>query len=397
MKIKFISLVHHIFNGKGHEIPYQISMSKAVVANGWEFIPIISPDPVVKLFPVEWGNPIFISHGILDQPGDVIMWHIKKINFIIFFRAIKKLRDDLLRALNALSASDSVIFFESFNPFQLLSILLAIHACNNKDKISLWLLFRGGPNWGGGNFKLISYGFSYSFKMLLFVFRKLNIKLKVSYFTDSEILVEELSKFYGVDVKILPIPHADLPIKISEPIKTDKEFIKVWWPGTPRVEKGSKIIQSFIENEAPEQDNIILLSSQTNLVDFSLSKVRVEVLENNIPNDKYQNLFHESDVIILPYDRGIYNESTSGIFTEAIFASKITMVTEGTWMSSEYKRYGINELSFNWIEIDISKKINEIKSNKFLIEKIKLMSNAYREFHSVHNFAQCIKNYYYLA
>ena len=42
-------------------------------------------------------------------------------------------------------------------------------------------------------------------------------------------------------------------------------------------------------------------------------------MENNIPNSKYQNLFYEADIIILPYDKGIYNESTSGIFTEAIF------------------------------------------------------------------------------
>jgi hypothetical protein len=396
MKIKFISIVHHIFNGKGHELPYQISLSKAVSINGWEFIPLISPDPVVKVFPKEWVSPVFIEHGILDQQGVIIMDQIKKLNFYIFFKSIRKLRNNFLATLNSLITCKSIIFFESFNPFQLLSLLLAIHTCNKKENITLWLLFRGGPNWGGGNFKLISYGFSYSFRLLLFIFTRINTKLKVSYFTDSEILVFELTKFYGTDVKILPIPHTELPLKKVEPAKTKNNLIKVWWPGTPRLDKGSEIIKSFINYESSKLENIMLFSSETNLIDFSLSKINIELLENKISHQKYQNLFYETDVIILPYDKGIYNESTSGIFTEAIFASKITMVTEGTWMSYEYKKYGIKELSFNWHEIDIAKKIREITSNKHLIDKVKSMSNAYREFHSIQCFSKYIKHYYLL-
>ena len=375
-------------------MPYQISMSKAVLANGWDFIPIISPDPVVSSFPLSWVNPIFVEHGILDQPGTVIMENIHKLNLIIFLQSIIKLRKDLLFTFNKILNSNSIIFFESFNPFQLFSLLLAIHSCKYKKNITLWLLFRGGPNWGGGNYKLIAYGFSYSFKLLLFIFRLFNRNIKITYFTDSEILVTELTIFYKNNVKILPIPHTELPEESLTPSKTTDGLIKVWWPGTPRVDKGSEVIKNFIENIAPDQCNIMLIASKNNLIDFRLSKIKVEVLENNIPNSKYQNLFYEADIIILPYDKGIYNESTSGIFTEAIFASKLTMVTDGTWMSSEYKRYGIYELSFIWDELDIHGKINELMRNKKLLKKIKMMSKSYRDFHSVPSFAQHINQYY---
>jgi hypothetical protein len=98
-------------------------------------------------------------------------------------------------------------------------------------------------------------------------------------------------------------------------------------------------------------------------------------------------------MILLPYDPIAYQERTSGIFTEAIIAGKIPLVTPNTWMAYELSKYQLDkDLVIQWDHPEkVLTQLLEIKNNPQIQDKLETMKTAYQNFHTVKQYSQSLQ------
>jgi hypothetical protein len=389
----FISFVLHLYGGKGHVLSYQTAVGEAVRLNGWDHLAAISPDPKILNFPSEW-KISFVDSGVLDYEGVEIVKLLRSFRIWPFVKSIYKFSKDL-RALLRREAKDKknrkVIFMEAFNPLQLLSLVFALIFVN-RSSISLWLVYRGGPDWGGARHRLLARSFSMSFRAINPVLELLLGKKNLLLLTDSDKLCIILQKYYKRSVHVLPIPHTSQQA-IDHPLvtKNDDKTIKCWWPGAPREDKGLDIIKrlaSIAHERAGKLTLCIAKSANVNPIQHGINIVAVE---DKLDREEYDRMFFQIDLVLLPYDQEIYSESTSGVFTEAIVAGVITLVTKDTWMAYELERHGLSELVIDWDDTAVIERLISLSNDSEIREKILIMQTAYKKYHNIENFAAALK------
>jgi len=100
-----------------------------------------------------------------------------------------------------------------------------------------------------------------------------------------------------------------------------------------------------------------------------------------------------SDAILMPYNIWNYRYSSSGIFIEAVVANKVPIVSPGLWISEELKKHDLASLIVDFDDPKILSLIVDLVLNEDIRAKLKLMSQAYREFHNEKNFAKRLFNH----
>jgi glycosyltransferase involved in cell wall biosynthesis len=389
----FISFVLHLYGGKGHVLSYQTAVGEAVRLNGWDHLAAISPDPKILNFPSEW-KISYVDSGVLDYEGVEIVKLLRSFRIWPFVKSIYKFSKDL-RALLRREANDKknkkIIFMEAFNPLQFLSLVFALIFVN-RSSISLWLLYRGGPDWGGVRHRLLARSFSISFRAINPVIELLLGKKNLLLLTDSDKLKISLEKYYKRPVHVLPIPHTSaLAIETPRSARQDSESIKCWWPGAPREDKGLDIIKRLASIESEQAHKLKLFIAKSANVTPVQHGINVVALEDKLEREEYDRMFFQSDLVLLPYDQEIYSESTSGVFTEAIVAGVITLVTKDTWMAYELERHGLRELVIDWNDTAVIERLIRLSNDSEIREKILKMQTAYKKYHNIENFAVALK------
>jgi hypothetical protein len=109
----------------------------------------------------------------------------------------------------------------------------------------------------------------------------------------------------------------------------------------------------------------------------------IELVDDNLAREVFDARFEITDIVLLPYDRDIYNESTSGIFVETVFSGAIPLVTDSTWMAFELEKHDLQDLIIDWAGDDVAR-------NAEIRNRLNRMSAHYRKFHSVKNFASVL-------
>jgi hypothetical protein len=392
----FISLILHIYGGKGHVLSYQVSVGKAVQHNGWDFLAAISPDPKILNFPSEW-RISFVNSGVLDYEGVEIVKLLRSFHIWQFVKSIFKFTKDLQTLIKKEVIDKNnrkIIFIEAFNPLQLFSLLIALFYVN-RTSISLWLLYRGGPDWGGSRYRLLARSFAMSFRAINPFFELLLGKENLLLLTDSDKLKVALEIYYKRTVHIVPIPHTSALTKDNLSSEfLNSEYIKCWWPGAPRDDKGLDIIKRLVLLESDQAHKITIFLSKSANITTAQGGVNIFQLAENLDRDQYDHMFFQSDLILLPYDQQIYSESTSGIFTEAIAAGVITLVTKDTWMAYELEKHDLKELVIDWNETAVIEKMIRLSNNPIIRKKVLKMKMVYKNFHNIENFAAVINKLY---
>ena len=180
---------------------------------------------------------------------------------------------------------------------------------------------------------------------------------KIILFTDTKELQLIHEKKLNSKVILLPIPHTFSCQSLVE--QNCKLFIG--FPGFPRKEKGIELIERIIENINDKE--IVFNLQEWPLYKNTFSKKNNVSLEYFTKSRKdYINYICSCDVIILPYTNSNYINRSSGIFAESIVASKIVLVSNGTWMSNQLKSMNLDKYIIN----DFND-FNEIKNKIFFI------------------------------
>lgn len=391
----FMGLALHIYGGKGHVFSYHKALGDAIRLNGWIHLAIVSPDLKLPELPDEW-EVEYIDSGVLDYERPEIIRLLKCLNLWLFIKSMYVLGRDFARVLRKELESRSnrkIIFLESFNPLQLLSVVLSLLFVK-RSRVSVWLMYRGGPDWGGRKHRLMSKSFSMLFRATNPIIRLLVGKENLVLLTDSEILSKSLPKYYKNPVHLVPIPHTPGQYRNSLSDTKSHDQVICWWPGAPRAEKGLDIIHRLASLKDKDAHQITLVAAKSTNLSAQEGCVRMETVEDKLARQDYENRFFTSDFILLPYDQAIYSESTSGIFTECIVAGVTPLVTKGTWMAYELEKRDLGELAIDWGSDSILQQIIGLATNDSIRQKIRAMQDEYRSFHTIPSFAHALDSLY---
>jgi hypothetical protein len=209
--------------------------------------------------------------------------------------------------------------------------------------------------------------------------------------SDSKLLSKSLSNYFEEQVTVMPIPHTE---SINNQIDNhNNDYILCWWAGPPREEKGWQVIRNLVNYQSAEAEKFCVVAAKSSLLKSVKGGVQVNLIEDNINRCQYLQWLAKSDFILLPYDPEAYKERTSGIFTEAIIAGKIMVVSPHSWMAQELVKYNLENLVWDWHNLaNIFQHLQKILNDQKTKEKIKVMQKDYLLFHNINNYALFMKN-----
>ena len=218
------------------------------------------------------------------------------------------------------------------------------------------------------------------YKLVSSIFKNNNFHLLTDSFKIKDFLCKK-----KIDVKLINIPiFFENKKKFFEKNKNKNKKIHVTYLGDARKEKGFFKIPSMIKNI----DNNFYFNIQSNSNGYDLDEYyrtinelkkikNLKLFDKQLNEMDYSKLLSKSDIILIPYLIDYYRYRTSGIFFEAILASKIPIIPENTWMSSFYKDDKTLERLIIKNDYELEKILNFIKINRknILIKIFKLKKN----------------------
>ena len=312
----FISVITNLMQGEGHILPYHGAVRKAVESLGWEYgvwVPAEGADIAQGL----GGRPV-LSAVDLEAEGGLG----QKIGRI---PQAMQWGNGFARELKALALEEGVdrpivLFLERFIHLQLLGLRWGLQQINSSQRqnIHLWILYRRDVHrdqtrpvyrWLQGQlFKLLPH--------------------HCHCLTDSDPLGRSLQAYFQTRFTVMPIPHTDFPALVPLPINPDP--IVCWWPGSPREEKGWSVVKHLANLAWTEKPQMELVAAEAAALVSANQGIKVRLIGDRLSREEYAAWLNRAQVILLPYDPVAYQERTSGIFTEAIIAGRIPLVSAGT-------------------------------------------------------------------
>jgi hypothetical protein len=376
LDITLVSIIPNLVGGEGHIIPYHIAVNQATKILGWQHKLAYSSDSTqekITNLPDDW-------HDCLD--GDNLEAEANLRGQIGKLTKVFPLAKSIANYLKNEVLSESkktLIFLERFIHLQLLAFWLATLLIPPKN-LTVWILYRRDIH-------------NHKTRIIYKLLNKL-IKNRVSsenfqLLTDSKLLSKSLSNYFQEKVTVMPIPHTEL---IENKTENKDDLIFCWWAGPPREEKGWEVIRNMTKYQSLEAEKFCLVAAKSSQLTSIKGGVKVNLIEDNISRLEYVKWLAKSDFILLPYDPEAYKERTSGIFTEAIIAGKIVVVTPNTWMAQELGKYNLENLVIDWHNMqNVFQHFQEILDARESQEKIKFMQKEYVLFHNVNNYAMTMK------
>lgn len=370
LKPILVSIIPDLVGGKGHVFPYHHSVSKAAKLLGWEHRVAVPKEPIIKDLPEDWSA--CLSHEDLEAEAN--LWtKISKINgsLALGLSIANYLRQKILP-----KAKPTIIFMERFIHLQLLSLAIALWFIPRKNLV-VWLLYRRDTH----NTKT-----RFVYKILTKLIKIILAPGRLQLLTDSELLSQSLSSYFAEPIKVMPIPHTE--INFAHELTPENTIITCCWLGPPRKEKGWSNVKRLVKTQSEFASKICLVASESANLSTVTNGINIKLIKDNLTRIEYDSWLCICDFILLPYDPEAYQERTSGIFTECIFAGKIPLVTPDTWMARELSKYSLDELIINWHKPKtILAKIVEIKNNLNIQNKLAKMQSEYQNFHNIEEYA----------
>jgi glycosyltransferase involved in cell wall biosynthesis len=175
---------------------------------------------------------------------------------------------------------------------------------------------------------------------------------RVRLISDSARLAEEYVALGARHVDVVPIPHTTVVRGRRRTPGTPARLVML---GDARTEKGFAVLGDAIsrlraQGRATEAEFVI----QANIQEPAYSELKrvrermrtlpgVTLVERALSSTEYDSLLASSDLVLLPYDRGVYRARTSGPFAEALAAGIPVVCSSDTWMSDQLATYGGGE------------------------------------------------------
>lgn len=340
----FVPFISHINNGKGHVKDYHYFLKNIIQDNfSFKYFPVYFSDDEIEN---KVSNSITLNGYTCNKEIKILF--SKKLLLIFylimdFFKFVK----DVKRIDKQFKNKNIFLFFESFNPFQLM--LYSILLSKIKYKKAIFLL-RGYPFSGKGLWRIYFLSFFPFIKFLSF-------KKDIFFATDSEILVKKYESLLKKRIFFIPIP-----INTKYNLAKKKKFISL--VGYPRVEKGLHTFYNLVRKF--KDLSFVMQKDNMNKNTFK----NLNITKNNLNKPDYDLFLDQTYISILAYDSKSYKFSTSGAFIDSVVHNAIPLVSQNTWMSYVANKFEFYDIIMNNEEDFINFLKNYHNDNSF-----KLMIN----------------------
>lgn len=326
-------------------------------------------------------------------------WHqfstVPKVRFVVDpVIAARSFLRDAGRAARS-TVGDPVLFAPTVDHRQLLAWALWIHRRGGPRRIVLMLRYSFAHPSGTGWVRAASW-----VKLALRLLRRAP-RGRVRLVTDSARLADEYLALGAEQVTVVPIPHTTVIRKERRDPSAPARLVML---GDARTEKGFAILAQAIELLRSQQRvsgvEFVVQANTQSPVYAGLIPVRerlravpgVTVLDRALPADEYDALLASADLVLLPYDRGVYRSRSSGPFAEALAAGIPVVCTADTWMSDQLERYGAGELCTSGDAQSVADAIERaVASLPALTARAASARDAWTAFHSPASFARVMR------
>jgi len=364
----------------GHDAPYLHAAAAAVRRNGWRCVvgvaagraaaaAIVGDAALPVLYDCQTGGK---SNGL-----GAVLGRLRHAVSIGRFLA-SQCRD---------APGPVTLFIEPPAPDEAFGVVYGLLLAR-RERPRVWLMVRRPPGRSGGTLRRgLAIAKVQTFWRLV---RRL-ARGRMQLVTDSAGICTALHAM-GYESHVLPIPHAG--IAIPRPQRVAGVPIRVWWAGYPRPEKGLDIVHHIATTAAPEAEHLVLVVPGTAGIAGVPGGPAVETVDSGMDRTDYEAEMARCDGILLPYDAAAYSQGTSGIFSEAISAGCVPIVTAGTWMADELRCHDLGELVLDraaWLAPDIAARLAALASASALRPRLDAMRNAYYVSHGIDAFAAALR------
>ena len=261
--------------------------------------------------------------------------------------------NELLRVRH-LIRPDDLVFFHTVKENQMIAITQWLASFSRQSRPYSNILTRF---WNDKSHTLSIYNICSSILMMP--------SMKVDLTTDTFELAVLYSQLFGRSVKVIPIPH--VPSVVPEEKRRVfcrnricADALIISYIGDCRENKGFMFLREAIEEVLKRLPAVPIhflvqishfsfpqhVIDEINKISGLLSKSITLVVET-LSTDDYCSIISESDIIIVCYNPHDYRYGSSGIFTEAIAAGKVVVISKGTNMVRESLKWDVGYIEIS--------------------------------------------------
>jgi glycosyltransferase involved in cell wall biosynthesis len=258
---------------------------------------------------------------------------------------------DLVDADDQLRFSrDDVLFINTLRHWPLRGVVRWIETLGSQRApwVVLVLHFTAfpDPEIDDGTFQMYKEGFA--------AIEASSVRDRFVLFADSQELINEYRLATTLPVSLAPIPHSHRSCSNGDFAKADTS-VTISYVGEARKHKGFHLLPHMVNGFARKLVNGTVHFNIQNFTNNprdafykkAMAKFDSEHLTfftEQMSEEDYQAYLSTSDIILVPYSLENYYKQTSGIFAEAMAMGKPTIVSRGTWMARQVKKYGGGKL-----------------------------------------------------
>lgn len=364
---EIISVMYCLNTQQGHIYGYNRTLGEIVRRIGWTHTGWARAAAQVGQLPPGWSLCL----------GSANAAHGPIAKFVALMRTQVQL-------MHAVRSNAPVLFLEWYDYIHLISLAFTLALAKKPKNLRLWIMFRLGLH--GARNKWI-------YRAMLSIYEALLGHRNVTLLSDSVKVASNNESMLGRLLHVLPIPHTAVPSE--EDIAAARGLraalppgaILCWWPGQPAATKGLDVIRHIAASNEPAAEQIHLVFAESAKVEH-IGRTHVQRIQNALPHAEYSAWMAAADVILLPYDPIAYTERTSGIFTEAVAAGRMPLVSEGTWMADELHRHNLQEFVIDWSRPDLIEHILRMARDEGAWTRIRAFSQTYRSYHCEASFGE---------
>ena len=302
----------------------------------------------------------------------------KILNIFKNFRVLKK-----YFATEISPQKKNIIYVDGYSFYFLVTFFLILIFTRNKNlSLMLWIRYPYNDIIRKNIFKIFLYLANKYFKKKIFLTENILLKKKlIKNFRLSNLnLMPSLHNLYELNKKFYHI-------KIKK--YQNKNKINFLCPGVFREEKyGSNLINFLKKNQKIYFQLKISRLFQSKVINYKKINYKMIFIKDNLNIKNHIQQIIDTDFIILPYQMPNYAYRTSGIFFESISLNKPTLITDGTLLSKDLKKFNLDYLIVkDWkkLSVDFIKKQSKVKKNILNLKKI---ASYYRSINGSKNFTK---------
>jgi hypothetical protein len=375
-----ISMMYCLDTEQGHILGYNKEFGHIVNNLGWQHTAAVRAAARVRELPAHWRRALGSAQTRLG-PGP--------LDAVLKFVALVSTQRRFLAETAASETRPLILFLEWFDAVHMLALVLALLFSSSRKRFALWIMYRlaAGPKLATG----ILRGLHTCLDALL---GRANIR----FLSDSDLVARKNAVAFGRAFAVLPIPHTRTPDLAQTArgralrAQFAPDMLVCWWPGMPAPLKGLDTIKRLTTLRGPAARNTAIVLAEGAGVQSGSGDCRVETLPNALSSDDYWAWMSAAGAILLPYDPSAYADRTSGIFTEAVVAGKLPLVSAGTWMAHELLRHDAPEFIIDWQRPDVLEHIHALAQDQVLRAKLSDLQQRFARFHCESGFGAVLQS-----